>query len=402
MRSIANIMMAITGILLFPWFAFGQTDPAPPDRQPVIPSLESPSRNASAAEPRAIGNFQLPQNAGQQWVEYDLRPYTNTLKNVERPQQAIIDWIIRETGTDVWFNEPVGILTADKTTLRVYHTASMQKRVAQIYERFVNGVSEPQVFGLRMLTVSNPQWRSRAVGLMRSVPSQSAGVQAWLMPKENGAIFLSQLRERGDARELQAAEIPLFNGQLQHLEQLRSRNYLKEYARNTASPFPPYTPASDTIQEGFRLQISSLMNLDGKSADLMLKCEIDQVERLNPVSIDLPMGVNQTQAVQIEVPQLVSWRLQERFQWPTNQVLLLSCGVVAAPGGPVDNSLFGNPPSLLGLNRILPTAGQRTDALLWIEYKGPMSSQLTPSGPIAPASGTASAPTTGTISRGRY
>jgi hypothetical protein len=56
----------------------------------------------------------------------------------------------------------------------------------------------------------------------------------------------------------------------------------------------------------------------------------------------------------------------------------------------------------LGLNRILPTAGQRTDALLWIEYKGPISSQLIPSGPIAPASGTASAPTTGTISRGRY
>lgn len=402
MRPIAKFLMVLVGILTYPSFVFGQAEPAPQDRPPVIPSLESPSRNTSAVEPRALGNFQLPQNAGQQWVEYDLRPYTNTLKNVERPQQAVIDWIIRETGTDVWFNEPVGILTADKATLRVYHTASMQKRVAQIYERFVNGVSEPQVFGLRMLTVSNPQWRSRAIGLMRSVPSQSAGVQAWLMPKENGAIFLSQLRERGDARELQAAEIPLYNGQLQHLEQLRSRNYLKEYARNTASPFPPYTPVSDTIQEGFRLQISSLMNLDGKSADLMLKCEIDQVERLNPVKIDLAMGPNQSQSVQIEVPQLVSWRLQERFQWPTNQVLLLSCGVVAAPGGPVDNSLAGNPPTLLGLNRILPTVGQRTDALLWVEYKGPISSQLVPSGPIAPATGTASVPTNGSISRGRY
>ena len=402
MRPIAKFLMVLVGILTYPSFVFGQAEPAPQDRPPVIPSLESPSRNTSAVEPRALGNFQLPQNAGQQWVEYDLRPYTNTLKNVERPQQAVIDWIIRETGTDVWFNEPVGILTADKATLRVYHTASMQKRVAQIYERFVNGVSEPQVFGLRMLTVSNPQWRSRAIGLMRSVPSQSAGVQAWLMPKENGAIFLSQLRERGDARELQAAEIPLYNGQLQHLEQLRSRNYLKEYARNTSSPFPPYTPVSDTIQEGFRLQISSLMNLDGKSADLMLKCEIDQVERLNPVKIDLAMGPNQSQSVQIEVPQLVSWRLQERFQWPTNQVLLLSCGVVAAPGGPVDNSLAGNPPTLLGLNRILPTVGQRTDALLWVEYKGPISSQLVPSGPIAPASGTASVPANVSISRGRY
>jgi hypothetical protein len=201
---------------------------------------------------------------------------------------------------------------------------------------------------------------------------------------------------------LQAVELPLYNGQLQHLEQLRSRNYLKEYARNTTSQFPPYNPVSDTIQEGFRLQVSSLMNLDGKSADLMLKCEIDQVERLNPVKIDLPMGANQTQSVQIEVPQLVSWRLQERFQWPTNQVLLLSCGVVAAPGGPVDNSLTGNPPTILGLNRILPTAGQRTDALLWLEYKGPISSQIAPSSPISTIPGTASAPANGSISRGRY
>ncbi len=49
--------------------------------------------------------------------------------------------------------------------------------------------------------------------------------------QENGAILLAQLRERSDAKEIQALEIPLYNGQLQALEQLRSRNYLKEYTR---------------------------------------------------------------------------------------------------------------------------------------------------------------------------
>ncbi len=60
-------------------------------------------------------------------MEYDLRPYTQALKNVDRPQQAVIDWILRDTGTDVWFSEPTGILTADRTTLRVYHNAGCSK-----------------------------------------------------------------------------------------------------------------------------------------------------------------------------------------------------------------------------------------------------------------------------------
>ena len=345
----------------------------------------------------------LPTANGQQWIEYDIRPYTQNLKNVERPQQVIIDWIIRETGTDVWFNEPMGILNADRSTLRVYHNAEMQKKVAQVYEKFVNGLTEPQVYGLRMITVGNPNWRTKSTGLMRSTEVQTPGVQAWLMPKENAAIFVAQLRTRTDVREIQAVDISMVNGQSQTLEQLRSRNYLKEYKPNTTSAWPPFTPVSDEIQEGYKIQISPLMSLDGRSVDLMLKCEIDQVERLNNVSIDLQIPMSQPQSVQIDVPQVVSWRLHERFQWPSDQILLLSCGVVASPAGQVNNTLLGgNPPTLFGLNRILPaTSGQRTDALFLIQYRGPASTQLNqpmvaPSG--APTTNSASA----NVSRGRY
>ena len=240
---------------------------------------------------------------------------------------------------------------------------------------------------------------------MRSAPVQTPGVQAWLMPKENAAIFTAQLRTRTDVREMQAVNISLVNGQSQTLEQLRSRNFLREYQPNTTSTWPPYTPVSDEIQEGYRIQVSPLMSLDGRSVDLMLKCEIDQVERLNNVSIDLQVPLSQPQSVQIEVPQVVSWRLHERFRWPSDQILLLSCGVVAAPAGQVNNTLLsGNPPALFGLNRILPASmGQRTDALFLIEYRGPASTQLNQ--PIvAPASGTSPATNSAAanVSRGRY
>ncbi len=396
-----RILVAGVGVAFLP-STFAQ-DPLPPAQQPpVIPSLESNEASARTLQPRAIGDFQLPNNAGQQWVEYDIRPYTQNLKNVEKPQQWLIDWILRETGTDVWFSEPMGILHADRDKLRVYHNPTMQKRVAGIYEKFVNGVSEPQVYGVRIITISNPQWRSRAFPLMRPVPSASPGVSAWLMPKENGAILLAQLRERNDAKELQAVEIPLHNGQLQHLEQLRSRNYLKGFTLNTTAPYPPYQPVSEEIREGFKLQISPLLDLDGKTADLLLKCEIDQVERLNPVKVDLPVG-NQMQNAQVEVPQIVSWRLQERFQWPTDQVLLLSCGIVASPSGPVDNTLMANPPSIFGLNRVLPAVGQRNDALLWIEYKGTVSNHLGMQQPaLTPPNGGGQQQAINPISRGRY
>lgn len=382
-----------------------QTQSPPENRQPKGPSVLAP---------KLVPDVKLPNNAGQYWVEYDIRAYTENVKNMERPQQVLIDWILRETGTDSWFGEVTGVITADKSTLRVFHTNSMHNKIAALYERFVNGASEPQVFGLRMIQVANPQWRARSMGLMRSIPATSSGVQAWLMPKENGAILISQLRERSDAKELQAVEIPLYNGQLQALEQLRSRNYLKEYVRNTAAPYPPMISVSEEIKEGFRLQISPLMSLDGRQAELMIKCEIDQVERLNQVRIDLPMGGNQTQAAFIEVPQIVSWRLQERIDWPTDQILLLSCGIVAAPNAPQDNTLLANPPSLFGLNRIIPAVGQRMDALLWIEYRGPLSTQIHHAGASQatapqmtnmPGQSTPSLPMTsnnGSLSRGRY
>lgn len=376
---------------------------------PSVPSIESmaakDANNARNNAPKPIGRMELPTANGQQWVEYDIRPYTQNLKNVERPQQVIIDWIIRETGTDVWFNEPMGILNADRSTLRVYHNADMQKKVAQVYEKFVNGLTEPQVYGLRLITVGNPNWRTKLTGLMRSVPVETPGVQAWLMPKENAAIFMAQLRTRIDVREVQAADISMVNGQSQSLEQLRSRNYLREYQSNKTSAWPPYTPVSDEIQEGYKLQVSPLMSLDGRTVDLMLKCEIDQVERLNNVPIDLQIPMSQPQSVQIDVPQVVSWRLHERFRWPSDQVLLLSCGVVAAPVGQVNNTLLsGNPPTLFGLNRILPApSGQRTDALFLIEYRGPASTQLNPT--LAVPTGPAASPTnsaSANVSRGRY
>ena len=70
---------------------------------------------------------QLPNSAGQVWREYDITPYTSRVTTTENPQQAILDWILRETGNEMWFNEPLGILHANRSQLYVYHTPEIQQ-----------------------------------------------------------------------------------------------------------------------------------------------------------------------------------------------------------------------------------------------------------------------------------
>jgi hypothetical protein len=121
-----------------------------------------------------------------------------------------------------------------------------------------------------------------------------------------------------------------------------------------------------------------------------LKCHIDQLEKLVPVTLEIPQGQAQPARVNIQVPQIVSWRLHERFRWPTDQVLLLSCGVVATP--------TNEKTSPLGIPGLGMGGPARADALLFIESHG----KLGAAPPTPTAAAAASVSTAPSISRGRY
>jgi len=405
-QTAVKLVCLVAGLLVSNGFEFAAAQ-APTPQTPSVPSLEgaavstpsapSPSPSSPLQNRKSGGAPALPTDAGQYWEEYDLRPYTRELSKVDRPQQAIIDWILRETGTDPWFTDPFGFVNADRENLRVYHNQQMHQVVRDVYERFVNGTTSPQLYGLRLMAIGNPNWRTRAHQLMRSVQSQSPGVQAFLVSKENSALLLAMLRGRTDFQELSAVDMVVHNGQSQVLEQIRGRNFIEDF-KSTPGAWPPYMPSTGEIKEGYRLQLSPLLSVDKQTVDLVVKCNIDQVERLANVNLELPLQTGQSYMGQINVPQVASWRLHERFRWPANEVLVLSCGVVAAPLGSPNNSLLGQGTSLLGLDRILPVGGDRADALLVIEYRGDASGRI-PSTGGAPAN---TASSTNSLSRGRY
>ena len=318
---------------------------------------------------RSGGKDMLPNDQGQIWQQYDISVYTSHIKGTENPEQAIIDWILRETGTEVWFKPPLGLLNVSATTLSVYHTPEMQQVVADVVGRFVNGTQDAHVLGLRVVAVDNPGWRTGFLHRLQPITVQSSGIDAWLLSKEDAALLLADLRRRADFREHSAPNLVYFNGQSQSVTNLRPHVYVRSYhTRMQDNVWMGYDIERGQIQEGFALQVSPLLSQDERTIDAVLKCNVDQVEKLVSVGVDLPGLNGQVQRAEIQVPQLVSWRLHERFRWPTSQVLLLSCGVIASPGPDRQTTL--------GIPNPFARGGSRSDALLFIESLGKASQAL--------------------------
>ncbi|MEX2307017.1 MAG: hypothetical protein WD738_05465 [Pirellulales bacterium] len=357
---------------------------APPANADITP-IEGGLAPVSSGITRARvskGSGALPNDQGQVWREYDILPYTIRVTTTARPEQAIVDWILRETGYEAWHSEPVGLLSANREVLRVYHTPEMQAVVADIVDRFVNSAASAYAFTLRVATVRNPNWRAKALPMMMPIPVQSPGVQGWLLAKENARLLVSELSRRTDYREYNSSQQLVNSGQSIVISTMRPRSYIRG-AVATQSAWPGYQPEMGTLEEGFSLEFSPLLGLDLASADAVVKLRLNQIEKMLPVKLDLPTTIAPNQRVQIDVPQMTMSNLHERFRWPTDKVLLLSMGVVATPGPTKDNPITD------AMNEAMPIlkSPPRADALLFVESAGVVA----PS-PEPPTARAASAP----------
>jgi hypothetical protein len=344
--------------------------PAAPSAQPIPgASTSSPGVTpASVRQPIARvtpGPNSLPNDAGQEWRDYDIGPYTARVTSTNRPEQAIVDWVLRETGYNAWHSEVVAVLNADRRTLHVYHTPQIHAVVSDMVDRFVNTEAESQAFGMRVVTVGSPNWRTKAHKMLHAVSAQTPGVQAWLMAKEDAALMQADLRKRSDFQEHSTPHLLVNNGQSTMVSKIRARNYIRDVTLRSEA-WPGFEPQTGQFDEGFKLEFHPLLSLDGRTVDAVLKCEIDQVEKMIAVNIDVPTAVAPRQQTKVEVPQLISSRLHERFRWPADQVLLISLGVVPTPV-----------PQTSGLKVPLLTNTTRADLLVFVENNGKVGAQPT-------------------------
>ncbi|MCE5267704.1 MAG: hypothetical protein LLG00_07450 [Planctomycetaceae bacterium] len=350
----------------------GGDTPARPDRRASGPGEVAP--NAVG------GSLGLPNDAGQVWRDYDISSYTARVTTTKRPEQAIIDWILLETGYEAWHAEPLGILSAGPRTLRVYHTPQMQRVVADVVERFTSSEAATYTFATRMVSVDSPSWRTGVQRLLRSVPVRTSGINAWVLAKEDAAVLMGELRRRSDFREHNSPYLMVNNGQSSLISTMHGRSYVREVTPRPNLP-AGFEPVTAQIDEGFALDFSPLLSADRRMIDATIKCEINQVEKMNQVVVEIPSQMSARQRTEIDVPQMTHFRFHERFRWPVDQVLVIGLGVVALPI-PVNNaSLLPGVP--------LPMGGSpaRADLLVFVDCKGRTSpaAAIPPAGRNSPA-----------------
>ncbi len=330
------------------------------------------------------GSNTLPNDQGQEWRDYDISPYTARVTSTNTPEQAVRDWILRETGYEAWHGETVALLSANHRTLSVYHTPQMHAIVQEMVDRFVNTEAESHAFGMRVITITSPNWRAKAHRMLRPVAAQTPGVQAWLLAKEDAALLVNDLSRRSDFQEHSTPHLVVNNGQSTIVAKTRTRNFVRDVMLG-GNAWPGFEPQMGQIDEGFKFEFQPLLSLDGNVIDAVLKCEVDQIEKMLKVRIDVPTNVVRQQTTDIEVPQLISTRMHERFRWPVDQVLLISLGVGPTP--------VPQTPSSLGVRIPLISPGTRADMLMFVESRGKLS---------VPASTLPVAPTAASKYPGRY
>jgi hypothetical protein len=211
--------------------------------------------------------------------------------------------------------------------------------------------------------------------VLRPISAQSQGVQAWLLAKEDAALLVADISRRNDFREYGAPQLMVNNGQSTVVSATRPKTYVRDVIYR-GDVWPGYEPQMAQIDEGFSLEFSPLVSLDGQMIDTVIKCNVDQLEKMIPVNLDVPTANAPRQRTKVEVPQMISCRLHERFRFPADHVLLISLGVVASP----------TPTAAGGITQGIPliSANNRADLLVLVESKGKVTETAPPLPAVSP------------------
>ncbi|MBT4887365.1 MAG: hypothetical protein HON07_09150 [Planctomycetaceae bacterium] len=269
---------------------------------------------------------QIPSTAGQVWKTYDISPFVKVAGLGS--EEHVVHWILQQTGYEQWHGKHAASLSASGAKLSCYHTPDMQTKVAEVVERFTADVALPHRFQIRVIGIGSVRWRQQASETMTAMPTATAGVQAWVVPRENSAELISRLLARNDVEELPVGPVFAANGVPATLSGVRERSYIQDITINSSLP-NGWQPLSATCREGLSVDVQPLVSLDGELVDMVLRCRIDQIERMASVSVAVPVGNRPD--VKLEVPQISAVRIGERFRWPVSRTLVIGLGLVPWP-----------------------------------------------------------------------
>jgi len=340
MYRILIVLLLCTPVLFAQEAAF--VPPSPTENDAVPASVPAPNNILIASRDSVLGERiakisatmeKIPQESGQLWREYDITPYTqgrNFPADSIPPEQMLIDWILRTTGTARWHTAPFGIITADSQKLYVYHTKEVQLIVADIVDRFVCPQLGNEACTLRIVSTARPDWLSRGHSQLKPIPIATQGVQGWILEKTAAQNLLQELSRRSDFKELIPPQSLIPHSVQHNVVAKKQRAYLRDVQPNP-SVLNGYAEDRVTVDEGIGLSMTPLAMLDGQHMAATIKLDIVQIERMLPATLEIATATNSRQRVQIESPQMAYFKLDEVVGFPKSKVLLLDLGTVPLP-----------------------------------------------------------------------
>jgi hypothetical protein len=290
-------------------------------------------RNGDELEPEPSGDNgadepapSLPAEPGQQWRSFDVSRYTGLDHSQPNPQNAIVDWVFRRTGTAPWHGEKVAVLSASRSQIRAYHNAKVLEQTAEVIDRFTNATSDFLSVRVRFVAAVDTRWRYAVYSRLSLVGSGPQGQQIWTLKVEDAAFVLAQMQVYQGFRLLTDQKVEMVNGQTLTVKTSEPRGYTGGMQRESAVGLG-YQPKAEQLEEGVTLRLSPLLTFDGDTLDAAIDLTANTVKSLHRTRVIAPREIGPSEMA-IDVPEVVESRLNQTVKgWPVGQTLLISAGI---------------------------------------------------------------------------
>jgi len=307
---------------------------------------ELPPASEAITDETAPSGF--PTETGQRWQNFDIARYASLDSAQSSPQNAIIEWIFRRTGTAPWHGEKLAVLNAGRTRIRAFNDPKTLEQTAKIIERFTDAESDFLTVRVRFVAAVDTRWRYAVYSRLTAVGSGSQGQQIWTLSMEDAAYVLAQMQVYQGFRLIADEKVEMVNGQTFKVKSLEPKGYTGGMARESANGLG-YQPKSEQLNEGVTLQISPLLTYDGDAVDAAIDLSANTVKSLHRTKVIAPREIGPAE-ITIDVPEVVESRLNQTVKgWPLGQTLLISAGIqpgiLQNKGGFMNLRLPGTTPS---------------------------------------------------------
>jgi hypothetical protein len=316
-----------------PRFSSKGADPdAPPAEEPLgddEPPARSRSRPARDDEPASADALpaDFPTEPGQVFRTFDISRYTSLPHDSSNPQDAIVEWIFRRTGSAIWHGDRVAVLGASRAQLRAYHSPKVLKQVEEYVERFTNAQPADVIkLRVRFVAASDTRWRYAVMSRLIPIASGPQGQQVYTLDAEDAAMVRTQMQVYQGFKLLLDQERKIINGQTLYVARELPVDYVVGPQRDSAVGLG-FQPGTAKLTEGVFLRVSPLLTFEGDALDLALDLRANTVKSLVATKILTRREIGPAD-MSIDVPEVVESRLNQVINnWKIGQTLVITGGI---------------------------------------------------------------------------